>query len=207
MSKPNVFIIESLKFDDEKNKRLEGDFLSHILRLTDKAPGYYYIRTRKEMEKVLALFRESGYRYLHISCHGSSNKISTTLDEISFSDLGKMINPYLKNKRLFLSACSSVNQKLAKAIIPESKCYSIIGPKKDVFFQDAAIMWASFYHLMFKENPDAMSRKDILPILKRIARTFKMPLNYFSISKNSPQRYKGNIITIEGSSKTMKVSA
>lgn len=205
MNKSNVFIIESLKFDDEKNKRLEGDFLSHILRLTGKEPEYYYIRTRKEMEKVLALFRASRCRYLHISCHGSADQISTTLDEMSFSDFGKIINPYLKNNRLFLSACCSVNKKLARAIIPHSECYSIIGPKKEVLFQDAAIMWASFYHLIFKENPDAMSRKNILPILRRIARTFKIPLNYFSISESSPQKYKGNIITAEGKSKKMKI--
>ena len=33
MTKPNVFIIESLDFDDEENNRFEGKVLSNILKL------------------------------------------------------------------------------------------------------------------------------------------------------------------------------
>jgi hypothetical protein len=64
-----------------------------------------------------------------------------------------LIKLYLKEKRLFVSACSAVNDDLAKEIIPNSRCYSLIGPRKDIRFHDAAIIWASFYHLNFKENP------------------------------------------------------
>lgn len=65
---PDVFIIESQDFDDEDKERLEGKFLSHILRLGDKNPKYYYIRTKKEFRKVLKRFKDSNYRYLHLSC-------------------------------------------------------------------------------------------------------------------------------------------
>ena len=38
---PNVFIIESLSFDDEAADRLEGKFISHILKLNEKKSSYY----------------------------------------------------------------------------------------------------------------------------------------------------------------------
>ncbi|WP_456473777.1 hypothetical protein [Candidatus Pyrohabitans sp.] len=188
-SKPNVFIIESLRFSDEKHNRFEGKFLSQILCLGGKETEYYYIRTKKELEEVLNLFDESNYRYLHISCHGTNSSLSTTLDELSFSKFGKLIRPHLTEKRLFISACSAVNDNLAREIFPNSKCYSLIGPREDILFHDAAIIWASFYHLIFKENPKAMSRRNILPILKKVTNTFEVSLNYFSINK-SKKGYK-----------------
>ncbi len=184
--KPEVFIIESLGFEDEKDNRFEGKILSDILYLGGKEPIYYYIRTKKELEKVLEIFGKSEYRYLHISCHGNKKSLFTTLDALPFKEFATMINPYLKEKRLFVSACSAVNEDLAKVVIPRIGCYSLIGPIEDIYFQDAAIVWASFYHLMFKENPNAMKRKDLKPTLQNIVNTFGEPLNYFSRRERSP---------------------
>ncbi len=188
---PNVFIIESLNFNDEKNDRFEGKILSQILHLGGKKSIYYYIRTKKELEKVLEIFDKSEFRYLHISCHGSETSLSTTLDNLSFSGLAALLKPHLNDKRLFVSACSAVNDDLAKVIIPHSDCISLIGPKNDIGFHDAAIIWASFYHLIFKKDPDAMKRKNILPILKNVANTFDISLNYFS---NATSPYHKTII-------------
>ncbi len=47
-SKPEGFIIESLKISDEKNKWFEGKILADMLNLSDKKCIYYYIRTKKE---------------------------------------------------------------------------------------------------------------------------------------------------------------
>ncbi|RLG05640.1 MAG: hypothetical protein DRN61_00010 [Thaumarchaeota archaeon] len=182
-TKAEVFIIESLEFDDEKNNRFEGKFLSQILHLGGKKPKYYYVRTKKELKKVLELFEKSAYRYLHLSCHGSETSISTTLDSISFKQLKELMGSYLRKKRLFISACSAVNEKLAKYLIPSSGCLSIIGPVADVEFRDAAIIYASFYHLMFKKSPSKMTRREIKSILLKVADIFEISLNYFSISK------------------------
>ena len=193
MTKANVFIIESLSFDDEENNRLEGKFLSQILHLGNKESIYYYIRTRKELEKLLKLFKKSDYRYLHLSCHGDRTSIHTTLDRISFPELKRLAKPHLRKKRLFISACSAVNHNLARTLIPSSKCYSIIGPANDVYFDDAAIIWASFYHLVFKKDSSKMGRGDITPTLQKVADTFGVSLNYFSISKK--HGYKCDLIT------------
>ena len=69
---PDVFIIESLRFEDEKKELFEGRMISQILRLNDKKSEYYYIRTKRELKEVLDIFYDSKFRYLHISCHGSA---------------------------------------------------------------------------------------------------------------------------------------
>jgi hypothetical protein len=186
MSVPKVFIIESLEFEDEENERYEGNIISNILKLSSIQTKYYYVRTKKEFIEVVKLFEQSDYRYLHISCHGGKDKASiwTTLDNISFDELSKILYNSLDKKRLFLSSCSVVNQKLAKAIIPITGCYSIIGPKKDIEFRDAAIMWAAFYHLMFKKNNRNMSREGLLENMQKVVDTFGQSLNYFSSSRS-----------------------
>ena len=100
-----VFIIESLRFSDEAHRR-EGEILSRMLRMAQKVPEYWYIRTRKELSRVLKMFGASQKRYLHISCHGSATSLSTTLDkDITFSEFADLAGPHLEGRRLFVSAC------------------------------------------------------------------------------------------------------
>lgn len=179
MSKPEVFIIESLAFDDEINDRREGLFLSHILKLAGKSPIYYYLRTQRELSVILEKFKESDYRYLHISCHGNDKVICTTLDKIELRIFGNMVKRYLDKKRLFISACLAGNETLAEAILPSSGCLSLIGPKNEIQFRDSAIVWASFYHLMFKVDPRKMTGVTIHLKFQRIIDTFKVPFNYY----------------------------
>jgi hypothetical protein len=184
-TKPKVFIIESLDFKDEEKKLFEGHIIANILQLSKIETKYYYVRTKSEFKEVISKFYDSNYRYLHISCHGGQNQDSiwTTLDEIHFDELAEILDGNLYKKRLFMSSCSVVNDKLANALIPKTNCYSIIGPKKDIEFRDAAIMWASFYHLMFKKNKRNMFRDGLIENMRKVVDTFGQPLNYFSSSR------------------------
>jgi hypothetical protein len=149
-TKFSLYIVESLDFDDEPRRR-EGRILRDILRLADHKVHYMYIRTRKELEEVLYQFQDSGSRYLHLSSHGNKANIGLTLDRIPFSEFGKMVRPFLKERRLFVSACEVVNDGLAAAVLPSSKCHSLIGPNYQINMDDAVLMWSSFYHLMFRD--------------------------------------------------------
>ena len=201
-TKAKVFIIESLGFEDEKKELYEGGILSDILRLSKIETQYFYIRTKKEFKKVVEIFEESNYRYLHISCHGGENSLCTTLDEIPYDELGEILKDSLFKKRLFLSACSAVNKKLAQSVIPKTKCYSIIGPDGDIAFSDATIMWASFYHLMFNENSQNMLSEGLVKNLQKVVDTFGESLNYYSISKS--QGFKNIIIRLKRSRRKVK---
>lgn len=194
MNKPGVFIIESLTFEDEQKERFEGRFLSHILKLGGIETEYYYLRTKSELKEVLNIFYDSQYGNLHISCHGNKDFLATTLDNISHEEFGKLTEVYLHKKRLFLSACSATNRSLAEKVIPKSECYSVIGPSSDIEFNDAAIIWAAFYHLIFKANVGSMKRSDILPILETLVKTFDVEMNYYSVSKKRKSGILGTII-------------
>jgi len=193
-TKPYVFIIESLEFKDEEKGYFEGEIISKILNLSEIEHKYYYIRTRTEFEYLLEEFVKSNYRYLHISCHGSRKSISMTLDEIKFNDLGLLIGDRLDRKRLFLSSCLSTNEDLANQILSISDCFSIIGPDKKIYMDDAAIFWSSFYQVMFKQNPKAMKRENLERVLKDLKSLFKIPLRYYSTSKSNENGWKEVIL-------------
>ena len=195
-SHSEVFIIESLHFDDEENERHEGKVLSNILKMNGKNPIYYYIRTKQEFDHVLDIFEDSRYRYLHLSCHGSRNSMETTLDSISFKELQTMLAPCLENRRLFLSACSMVNKSLAAALLAHTKCHSVIGPNARIKFSDAAIFWASFYHLIFANNFDSMVMKDIQSVIKKLTAVYNVPIDYYSHSKKLKQGFSYRKIAV-----------
>lgn len=189
-TKPEVFIIESLRFDDERLNRSEGDIISRILALSGKECQYYYIRTRKEFRRVLGLMEESGYRYLHLSCHANDSSMATTLDDISFGELAKILRGRLNDRRLFVSACSMASEKFADALMPNSGCYSILGPAEDVGFGDAAILWASLYHVMFAEEREAMKRKVLREKAQMLADVFRVRLNLFVQDADAPNGHR-----------------
>lgn len=189
-TKPEVFIIESLKLDDEQKDRWEGKFLSHILNLYEKSVIYYYIRTKREFEPILNCFQSYNYQFLHISCHGSSDALFTTLDSIPFPEFVRIIGPYLTNHRLFISACEAVNDNLASELFPHSECESLIGSAISISFPDAAITWAAFYHLVFQQDLTGMERFVILPALQQVVNAFKVPIRYYVRDFESDNQFK-----------------
>ncbi len=178
-TKAQVFILESLRLDDEKHERFEGRVLRGILNLSEKPAAYYYIRTARELSRLMAVFDSSNFRYLHISCHANSKGMSTTFDSVSFRQLGEILRPHLNHRRLFLSACEMATKDLAIEILEGSDCYSLIGPAETVTFSDAALLWSSFYHLMFKTDESVMRGKWIRTHLKSTATLFGVRMNYF----------------------------
>jgi hypothetical protein len=189
MSHAEVFIIESLSLNDERGQRFEGRIISQILALSGKKCEYYYIRTREELAKMLNQFSLSNYRYLHLSCHGNATSMATTFNAIPFSDLGPLIKPHLRNRRLFVSACSMTNRRLAESIMPGSGCYSILGPDQDIQFSDAAVLWAAFYHVMFSADSTAMKHRVLKAKAQELANMFSVRLTFIDHNESGPKAY------------------
>lgn len=188
-TKPCVFIIESNQWEDEEKGRREGMILKETLSLLEKPVEYRYIRTEKEFRAVLKQFEKSKFRYLHISCHGYDSGFAFTLDNIPFQDFTEITSRYLGERRLFISACDCVKSRLAKGILSRTPCYSIIGPRGDILFSDAAIIWASFYSLMFKEDSKVMKRRQIERRLSQVCNLFNVRFNAY-FKKNRPPHYE-----------------
>jgi len=173
-----VFIIESLRFSDEKKRRFEGQILRDMLTLSGKRVEYWYVRTWKELtDDIFQRFYDSKLRYLHLSCHGNSTHVCLTLDDVPFEEFGEEIRHYLTERRLFVSACEVVNNAFSEAVNPEEECYSIIGPRDDIRFDDAAVMWASFYHLMLRDSK-VMRSQQIRATFARLEETFGQTFLY-----------------------------
>ena len=188
---PEVFIIESLSIDDEDSRRQEGEILSKMLHLSGKSKTkYFYIRTERELEKMIEIFDETRYRYLHISCHTSPTGMATTYDDVSYTKLGKMLNSCLDGRRVFVSACEMANEELAAELLPGTGCYSLIGPRRAIAFDDAAAFWVAFYHLMFKANDRAMKRADLQRCITELSRLYGEPISYFTSSKSAKRGFK-----------------
>ena len=184
-TKPEVFIIESLTLDDEQHRHQEGDLLSRMLHLAGKTgTKYFYIRTKRELDEIVDLFDESGCRYLHISCHANRTGMATTFDHIRYLELGKMLAPCLDGRQVFVSACEMATAALAREILPGTGCYSLIGPKRKINFDDAAAFWVSFYHLIFKMNETSMRRTHLRRLIRDLTNIYEEPINYFAAAKD-----------------------
>ena len=187
-TKAEVFVIESLTLEDEESNLQEGHIISKMLHLTGKEKTkYYYIRTRHELEAVIKIFGKLKYRYLHISCHAGKSKFDTTLDAISYSDLGNMLRPHLQGRRVFVSACRMVNKKLAEELFRDSELLSLTGPKNNIRFDSAAAFWLSLYHLMFKKDTKNMNSKKLRNTLRKLSIIYDERINHFAKLKGNSQ--------------------
>lgn len=184
----DVFIIESLDFADEKSRK-EGEIIFRALQMSGKSPIYHYVRTRQELQHFIGEFRASDYRYLHMSCHGNVDTFGLTLDALTGEDLADLFGNALDRRRLFLSTCLAANADFASKIFQRSSCFSVAGPIGEIAFDDSAVLWTAFYHLMFKDRPDAMNHKRLMLNLGKSALVFDQQMNVFLAEKNGRSRH------------------
>jgi hypothetical protein len=181
-----VFIIESLSFIDETKNRHEGEVLADILRMCGKKPLYYYIRTKAELSVLAEEFEASGYRYLHISCHGGDMELETTLDTVPYSEFAQLFDGRLKHRRLFASACGAGNQMFAELVGARNKgMNSIAGPSTGMRFDHAVAFWSSFYVKAFSINEKSMNSKHIVEIMRPLSVLFDVSIHLSRYSNKS----------------------
>jgi hypothetical protein len=183
---PDVFIIESNSLKNEKDRYSEGEMLCQLLRMIGKKPEYRYIRTAKELRVMAKEFAKSRYRYLHMGCHGSHDAFGLTLDVVSFQDYADIIGSVIDDRRLFLSACSIAQPKLAEAVFKKARPYSITGPSEDIEFSDAAIVWGALYRLLFKNDPQAIEGGVVRNYLTKLCELHDVKFVHFGRTKGRP---------------------
>jgi hypothetical protein len=82
------------------------------------------------------------------------------------------------------------SEDLAKELLTDSGCYSLIGPKKSIAFDNAAAFWVSFYHLMFKANELKMTRENLQRRITELSTLYDEPINYFAASKQCKRGFR-----------------
>lgn len=180
---PELYIIETLHVDDEQDRR-EGEFITKVLRISEKSPRYRYVRAAKELEHFAQKFGSSGCRYLHISCHGNIGVFGMTFDTLTEVEFADIIGPHLDDRRLLLSTCLATTPGFAQLIFDRGDCFSVTGPVNLIGFTGAALFWSTFYHLMFKTSSQSMKRNAILDKIGKAATCIGEPLRLFTRSVN-----------------------
>jgi hypothetical protein len=184
---PEVFIIESLHPGDPR----DGEIINNILLMGRRFPIYHYVETRDELRSAIREFSERNYRYLHISCHGSSDHFGFSFGEMYFNEFHSLIHQHLQDKRLFISACESVNHddhQLASLLLRDTGCYSVIGSYEPIDFDDAVMFWSNFYFLAYKNQPGdtiKFTRNLVLKITQQLTGLYHLNINYYSYSNKS----------------------
>jgi len=159
-----VHIIESPSANDLLEGRTEGRVLNEILNLAN-IPHCYNLATTKETFNtalVTRLNEESKkfqkYPILHLSMHGNQNGISLTDNTfLQWTDLQAMLRPlnnFLKGELLIcMSSCfSSSGCWMAMNEDKDETFWALVGNSSSVSWDDAAVAYVTFYHLLFK-NP------------------------------------------------------
>jgi hypothetical protein len=174
-----VFIIASLKLVDEAKERREGAVLAFVLKMCGMNPLYYYIRTQTEMVHLAEEFEASGYRYLHISCHGGEASLETTLESVSYKYFAAIFSGKLKDRRLFVSACSAGNEIFSELVGGQNEdIISVAAPSEDIKFDHAVAFWTSFCVKIFSLNSRSMNSSRIIDVAKPLATLFGAPLHF-----------------------------
>ncbi len=157
-----------------RSGRFEGQILSDMLRLSGKNPKYYYLQSPDELPHLVGLFRQSQYRYLHISCHATAKDIAIGKDTVTYEQFAEMFKGHLQLRRLFFSACQVGNRGFVDAVAAQNKgMHSVVAPAEDIQFDHAAALWASFYTSIFSTNENAMKRSDIEKRLRALRVLFR----------------------------------
>lgn len=170
-----VFIIESLRSEEF----FDGENMSEILNLSKIKNVYREVHSKNDFIEAINEFKNSNFRYLHISCHSDMNGIEINGENISNSDLSKILRNRIIRKRIFLSACKGGNRNIATAIITKCGGQSVIGTPIDLYFDKAALFWPSFYHVIHMLDNNRMNRQNLNIVLKKCVDLFEIPINYY----------------------------
>lgn len=178
-TEPEVFIIESLSVADEIRGRFEGKALRDTLRISGQRPAYYYVTNAAQLAEAAEKFRHSGYRFLHVSAHGNTDGVATTLEMLTNQEFAEIFAGKLKNRRLFFSACEIGSGALNLLIQGGNKgMYSIAAPLDRIPFGTACAFWTAFYTRVLTDNPLGMEADALRPALHHLCQFFSIRLNW-----------------------------
>jgi hypothetical protein len=109
---------------------------------------------------------------------------------MSIPELGAVLAPYVNKRRVFFSACELGNERLAAALLKDTGCYSVVAPAQAIGFDQAALFWASLYHLMFRNEKQVMKQAELTRNLAAASSLFNVRMRYFSSSKSAARGFR-----------------
>lgn len=91
----------------------------------------------------------------------------------------------LKDRRLFVSACSAGNEMFAELVGGKNNdIISVAAPSTDIRFDHAVAFWTAFYVKIFSLYSKSMNSTTIMEVAKPLAALFSAPLHFSRRKKN-----------------------
>lgn len=209
-----IFVLECPDPLDALQGRSEGPVMAAIGKLIGHEVLTFLVRSKRELQETCQYVSSIDPHHdaqcepdrplcLHISAHGNANGLALGADFVAWQELAEAIQAFLsstmayKGKRIVvLSACQADQQQLSSAIKELVAHKKAVSPPKylfctsgDVPWQNAAVGWTLFYHLL----PDVdLDRKEaVQEILSRIKLVGVGPFVYFrwDEAKRSYRKY------------------
>lgn len=158
-----VHIIESPSADDLLDGRTEGRALSEVLNLAE-IPYYYNLVTNLEtLSTALDTRLIEAFEYfkqqppiLHLSMHGNQDGVVLTDNTfILWADLQALLAPLTNAMQgellICMSSCfGSTGCRMAMHEGADQPFLALVGNNNSVLWEDAAVAYVTFYHLLFK---------------------------------------------------------
>lgn len=181
-SRSEVFIIESCPEKD-------GSILAQQLVLMGASPLYVPVRSLNDFKAALVMFAMSGYRFLHVSCHGDKRNEKVKLGEVwySYEQFATAFPGVLKSRRMSFSACELGNEQFVKVLNKENNwIHSISAFSRKIDEKIASAYWVAYYTLCFndvkiKKHGASISSENLMSIIKNLDAVFNCG-SFFSFS-------------------------
>lgn len=152
MAKPRrrVLVIECTP---KRHDRDEGSILFEFLKMTNPnlIGKTHRIRNKSELLKYLAdgkVMRE--FDFVHLSAHGAFNIYGEPIFLLPNGYLlpTEFPDSCFRSKVVTLSVCSLCRKEFIEPLMNLTKAEYVIGPQRDVLFDDAAMWFSYFYYLV-----------------------------------------------------------
>lgn len=181
----DVFIIEALTAEDVRQGMLDGYILYQQIKLMGGDPRYIRVKSENDLKAALVMFRESNYKFLHVSCHGDRIKQKIRIGEKWFGYMRVAIasRQLLKSRRVTFSACELGDELFCKRLFEKNHwMHSFTAPTTEINAKVASAFWVSLYTLWLNKSipsvkDDLSVRSDtVLDVLKILSNAFDFPI-------------------------------
>ena len=174
-----IFVLECPDPLDVLQGRSEGPVVAAIGKLIGHEVLTFFVRSRRELRETCAYVSSMDPDHdaqgqparplcLHISAHGNSSGLGFGADFLDWDAFAEAIEAFLSSKMqhegkriIVLSACQAEQQKLSGAIESLVARKKAVTPPRYLFctsgevpWQNAAVGWTLFYHLLPDANLD-----------------------------------------------------
>ena len=196
--KSDLFIIEVLRPEDYACFAADGLQLVNQMQALGFDTRYVRAYTFDSFKRAIAQFKESKFKWLHLSCHGCENGVEfyekkRWEDECKFdpdiitnADVAKAFGGSLLQCRMTLSGCKMGNAGFVKKMFGSNKgLQSLVAPIEDLKSDMAAPLWLTYYSLLinrarskYRGDNVKITSQDIGDVIESVTKCFFVPLAF-----------------------------